>query len=139
MKNIKVYVGTIKQCLDYNGYKKDGDTSFIPTECYGTSISKTIAGFRRYNIVIVNDQAIIIEDNDQNFYEFKLTNTFIENIKIVFKNPNSRLKLYPEKDGDIFMDKTLTKYYDEQPKTLSLRKLKKDLLMDSRIKTGIEH
>ena len=139
MKNIKVYIGTIKLCLDINDYKKDGNSSFVPTECYGASKSKTIAGFRKPNVNIINNQAILIQDKNHNFYEFKLTNTFIENLKIVFKDPGSRIKLLPEKNGDIFIDSKLTEYYDKQPKTLSLRKLRKDLLMDSRIKTGIEH
>lgn len=46
----------------------------------------------------------------------------------------------PKKDGEIFYDKdSLVPYYEEEPKKLSFRKLKKDLLNDVRIKTGIEH
>lgn len=46
----------------------------------------------------------------------------------------------PHHTGDLFcIEETLTPYYEEQPKKLSFRKLKQDLLCDPRIKTGIEH
>ena len=46
----------------------------------------------------------------------------------------------PKQDNDLFYnDNTLVPYYMEQSKVLSLRKLKKDLLKDPRIKTGIEN
>lgn len=72
-------------------------------------------------------------------YEFKLTNTFIDNLKIVF-NFGSYMLNEPQQDNDLFYhDNTLVPYYKEQPKIICLRKLKKELLKDSRIKTGIEN
>ena len=140
MRNVEIYVGTIKKCLDLENYNKYGDKSekigweertktTVTTSCITTNYTKTI-----------NDQAILIKTNLDYFYQFKLTNTFKENLKIVFQDPLSAIPTKPDDDSSIFVDEnTLIPYYQEQPKTLTLRRLKRDLLQDPRIKTGIEH
>lgn len=134
MKNLTVYVGTVKRCLDLENYKKDGDSTFIP-DCEFGSIQM---GFAKPNTETINNQAILIQKNNH-FYEFKITNTFFDNFKIIFDLGNCMWSK-PYNNGDLFCVKeTLTPYYEEQPKKLSFRKLKQDLLYDSRIKTGIEH
>ena len=139
MKNVIVYVGTIKKCLNYRGYKKDGDTSFVPLDCISTNTTKIVSGIEKSNVETINDQAILIKHSNNHFYEFKLTNTFKENLKIIFGDLDSAIKLEPESDGDLFLGREAFPYYEEQPKRLSLRKLRMDLLMDPRIKSGIEH
>lgn len=140
MRNVEIYVGTIKKCLDLENYNKYGDKSekigweertktTVTTSYITTNYTKTI-----------NDQAILIKTNLDYFYQFKLSNKFKENLKIVFQDPLSAIPTKPDDDSSIFVDEnTLIPYYQEQPKTLTLRRLKRDLLQDPRIKTGIEH
>jgi len=136
MKNITVYVGTIKKCLNYERYKKDGERSYIP-DC---KIGSLEMGFSCRNTEEINNQAILIKSKDNQYHQFKLTNTLLDNIKIVFNSKSSSLTEQPNDDYGTFVDeKTLIPYYKNQPKSLSLRKLKRDVLMDPRIKTRIEH
>lgn len=96
-------------------------------------------GYLKPNIKTINDRAILIKNKYNSFYEFKLTNNFFDNIKIIFDS-NDCLYNTPICNDEIFYDEdTLVPFYEEQPKVLNLRKLKKDLLQDPRIKTGIEH
>lgn len=136
IKNAKVYVGTIKECLDVNNYKRNGDSTFIPEmECGNIQM-----GFSKSNTKEINNQAILIKTKTDNVYEFKLTNTFLDNLKILFDLGTYSISKEPDFNGEIFyVEKTLTPYYEEQPKKLTLRKLRKDLLLDPRIKSGIEH
>lgn len=139
MKNLTVYVGTIKRCLDLEGYKRDGDSTFLPDWEMSTGTSTILSGFSKPNTKIVKEQAILIKNKHDNFYEFKLTNTFFDNLKIIFNLWNC-LYNKPWFNDELFYDeKSLVPYYEEQPKKLSFRKLKNDLLCDPRIKTGIEH
>jgi len=63
--------------------------------------------------------------------------------KLQYKNIK-KYKIYIPFDintnSKLFFDKdSLIPYYEEQPKKLSFKKLKDDILLDPRIKTGIEH
>jgi len=136
MKNVTVYIGAIKKCLYPKAYQKDGDETFIPE--FETRTTKM--GYMRKNIEEVNNQAILIKTENNLYYQFKLTNTFIDKTRIIFNNENYALTSKPKHDDDIFVDEnSLIPYYEEQPKSLSLRKLKRDILIDPRIKTGINH
>lgn len=140
MKNLTVYIGTIKKCLNLKAYTKDGDYTFISDGEMSTSSSKMVSGYNRPNTKIINDQAIIIENAYGHFYHYKPTNGFIDNLNIILDTKEGFIKSTPKKDDELFFDKdSLIPYYEEQPKKLSFRKLKNDLLLDSRIKTGIEH
>jgi len=135
MKNVTVYIGTIKKCLYPKQYQKDGEITFIPEF---ESITMQM-GYDRKNTEEIDKQAILIKDGYNHYYQYKLTNSFIDNMKIRIKNVNSALLGKPLFKDDLFVDeKTLIPYYDEQPKSLSLRKLKRDIIMDPRIKSGIE-
>lgn len=141
MKNVTVYIGTIKKCLDLENYRIHGDNNgrIMVEERTATSASlnRLITAFYTKTI---NEQAILIKDKNNLYYQYKLTNSFIDNMKIKTKSINSALLGKPLFPDDLFVDEnTLIPYYEEQPKSLSLRKLKRDILIDPRIKTGIEH
>lgn len=61
MKNVNVYIGTIKRCLDLNKYNEYGDVRKQVLERERTGTTETIT----YAIInyteIIDDQAIIIE------------------------------------------------------------------------------
>ena len=140
MKNITVYIGTTKKCLDVKNFKKDGEYTFIPDFEISSSRSSMQMGHARRNIITINEQAILIENQYGNFYNYKLTNNFIDNLKIILDDSRNIIRSTPSKNDEIFYDKeSLVPYYSEQPKKLTFRKLKNDLLIDPRIKTGIEH
>ena len=140
MKNLTVYIGKTKKCLDIKKFEKDGDYTFIPHFEISSSRSSMQMGESRRNIVTINEQAILIENQYGHFYNYKLTNSFIDNLKIILDDSRNIIKSTPSKNDEIFYDKeSLVPYYSEQPKKLSFRKLKNDLLIDPRIKTGIEH
>lgn len=140
MQNLTVYIGTIKKCLDIKNYKKDGESTFIPEFEIGTSTTSITMGTAKPNAKTINEQAILIENQYGHFYNYKLNNSFIDNLKIILDDNRNIIKSIPTKDNEIFYNKeSLVPYYSEQPKKLSFRKLKKDLLCNPRIKTGIEH
>lgn len=136
MKNLTVYVGTIKKCLDVKNFKKDGKSTFIP-DC---EIGSITLGFSKPNVKTINEQAILIKNQFGHFYNYRLNNGFIDNLKIILDDSHSIIRSNPNHDNELFYDEeSLVPYYDEQPKKLSFRKLRNDLLCDPRIKSGIEH
>ena len=136
MKNLTVYVGTIKRVLDLYHYNKHGEETCI--SIIETKTSK-IAEVQR-NTKDINKQAILIKTKSDHIYQFKLSNTFKDNMRIIFDLDKYAIPNKPKEENEIFYDEeTLVPYYNEQPKRLNLRKLRKDLLFDARIKTGIDH
>ena len=87
MKNVTVYIGTIKKCLYPKQYQKDGDITFIPEF---ESITMQM-GYDRKNTEEIDKQAILIKDEYNHYYQYKLTNSFIDNMKIRIKSVNSAL------------------------------------------------
>lgn len=61
MKNLTVYVGTIKKCLNLEAYENDGEHTFLPDWEISTSCSKILAGYSRPNTETINEQAILIQ------------------------------------------------------------------------------
>ena len=131
IKNAEVYIGTIKECIDVKKYKLYGDKRTVMATEWKTMTTKFQCGFQENYTKIINQQAIIIKTEDNELYEYKLK--LEDNIKL--KNPIFSILTEPEDNEDIFLDEnTLVPYYEKQPKVLSLRKLKKDLLEDPNIK-----
>lgn len=140
MKNLTVYIGTTKKCLDIKNLKKDGEYTFIPHFEISSCHSSMQMGHSKRNVITINEQAILIQNQYGHFYNYKLNNNFIDNLKIILDDSRNIIRSTPSKNDEIFYDKeSLVPYYNEQPKKLSFRKIKNDLLMDPRIKTGIEH
>lgn len=130
MNKNDIYVGTIKKCLDLDKYKK-----------YGKSFLEPMSKPDLNSTIIVHiEQAILI----------KTTHGYvrIEDLGRLFVNTKLKYELFdyilfdePEQSGDLFVDNsTLIPYYNEKVDTyISVKTLKKQLLLDSRIKGGIEH
>ena len=118
MKNVVVYIGTIKKGVNFEEYQKYG-------EVYPTLRLERIC-------VPVNRQAILIKDKNDNFYQFDMTGKLFHKLHLILRYPSYVSNQYYDKN-------TLVPYYLDQPKRLSLRKLKKDLINDPRIPMGIEH
>lgn len=140
IKNAKVYIGTIKECLNISKYKLYGDQrKYMATE-WNTMTTNFQSSIQENYTKNVNEQAIIIKTEDNDFYEYKLAYAIKNNTGIKLKNPIFSIPTKPEHTGSTFLDEnTLVPYYEEQPKVLNLKKLRKDLLEDPRIKCGIEN
>lgn len=110
MKNVTVYIGTIKKCLNYERYKKDGKESYMP-DC---QIGSLEMGFTYRNTKEINTQAILIKSKNNQYHQFKLNNTLLDNIRIVFNCKSSSLTEQPDDDYSIFVDETtLIPYYEK--------------------------
>lgn len=133
MKNAVVYIGTIKKCLNFEDYQKYGEVK--PTLQLDREESKTMVVENHLDdsiCVPINRQAVLIKDKNDNFYQFDMNGKLFHRLHLVLKYPSYVSNQYYDKN-------TLVPYYSEQPKRLSLRKLKKDLINDPRISIGIEH
>lgn len=118
MKNVVVYIGTIKKVVNFEEYQKYG-------EVYPTLRLERIC-------VSVNRQAILIKDKKDNFYQFNMNGKLFNKLHLIQRYPSYVSSQYYDKN-------TLVPYYSEQPKRLSLRKLKRDLINDPRISIGIDY
>lgn len=136
MKNIAVYIGTIKSCLNYDNYKKDGDNTYKPY----FEINHTQFGFLLPNTKIISDQAILIKTKTNNMYRFRINSPILDGLKVLFDMEKHSIPNKPTNNDIIFYEEeSLKPYYVEEPKNVSIRRLKRDLLYDARIKGGIEH
>ena len=126
MKNIIVYVGTIKKCLNINEYKKYGDkkwTLLLSKEETNTTTAEF--GIETPLAIPINEQAILIEKNGSK-YEFK--NNVLSKLVIYLDLYWFSILKKPLFDNDYFYDeKTLIPYYENQPKRINLRKLRTDI------------
>lgn len=133
MKNAIVYIGTIKKCLNFEEYQKYGEVK--PTLQIDREESKTMAVETHLGepiCVPINTHAVLIQDKDDNFYQFDMNGKLFHKLHLILRYPSYVSNQYYDKN-------TLVPYYLDQPKRLSLRKLKKDLINDPRIPMGIEH
>ena len=136
MKNIVIYVGTIKKCLNYENYLKDGDNTFQPD----FQINHTQHSFLINNTKIISDQAILIKTKTNNMYRFRINSPILDGIKIYFDIKKYSISNKPNSNHDIFYEEnSLKPYYEKQPKKVKIKTLKHNLLNDARIKGGIEY
>ena len=99
VKGDNVYTGTLKVCLNVEGYETNGDSKIISS----VSEDGKVVG----NTDVVEENAILIRIKDNVFVTL---NDAINNGLIKSK----RLNTFPSKDGELFVDKkTIVPYYSE--------------------------
>lgn len=137
MNTNQIYVGTIKKCGNVYLYKKYGEERYAGD----FTIGHTEYGHIESYTDIINNQAILIKIDINKYVWLKQINTvkdqFLTNIGLPVKVINAS----PEHDNDLFVDEnSLIPYFsNEESKNISVGKLKKKVLIDPRIKTGIEN
>ena len=134
-----VLIGNIIKCTEYDvsNYMINEDIALI------TSFGSLNVVNKPYK---ENQILIRICDNPEVYVELKKLKTFLTYISIyskVDKNGIILVKIILSTSasyiGDIYVDrKSLKPYYNENGK-VKVKKIKRDVLLDSRIKGGIEH
>jgi len=140
MKNLTLYIGTIKKCLNANDYKKFGDVKKGVAFEERTKTTVTTFEYSIPTTEIVDGSAILVKTESDTMYELKLGHSLKEYLNIICDTGVGEILDHPENDDDIFYDRSSLKIYcEEKAKVLNLRKRKYDMLMDPRIKAGIEN
>jgi hypothetical protein len=103
VKGDNVYTGTVKICINIKGYEEHGDSRFVPF----VRINSMVEGDIINNTDIIEENAVLIRVNDNTFVNAREAEK-----KGIFKS--KRLSTFPEKDGDLFVDKkTIVPYFSE--------------------------
>ena len=136
MKREDIYVGTLMKCINYNDYLKDGERTFVPE----FEIGHMKTGYFQYNSKVIKETAIFIKKDDgyicvdmlKNGVETFLVNMGLE-VDVIYTTPCCDDDYYVLKDS-------LKPYYTENlKKDVYVKSLKRQVLLDPRIKGGIEH
>lgn len=137
MKNRDIYIGTIKKCNSLYCYKKYGEKAYIGD----FRINNTEIG-QMYDFVdVISDQAILIKVTDNKYIWLNKIQSFGDELRVNLGISPKTISTYPSNDKDLFVDtKTLIPYFEnEKDESLNVNKLRKKVLIDPRIKMGIEH
>lgn len=136
MKKENIYVGKLMECKNARNYLADGETTFLPE--FETRTMQM--GSSRLNAKVVNEQAILIKTKRgyiclNNIK--KIMNAVLVNMGVSVGAVGTK----PKNDGDLFvLENTLTPYYHENTnKHVFVKQLRRQVLTDPRIKSGIEH
>ena len=139
MKNKDVYVGIIKKCNNLYFYERYGEKRFVG-DC---QIGPVMIGSIHTYVDVVAEKAILIKVNEEQFIWLDDLNNFVDGLLVDLGFPIKLIGTVPFATGELFVDKdSLVPYYIEEEKktrNLKVRQLKKDVLIDSRIKGGVEH
>lgn len=137
IKRNQIFIGTIKKCKNYERYMKDGDKSYIGE----FSINKTKYGTVLDNVDIIDSYAALIKVTDDKYICIQTLKNFIEDFVVDMGFSIKVLGINPEKDGDLFVDESdLMEYYSKSnEENISVRKLRKEFLIDPRIPKGIDN
>lgn len=132
MKRKDVYVGTLKKCINKLSYDLHGD-SFYEGHFRIGSIE---VGETRKNAVIFSEKEILIKIDDNKYVLLESINSLLDEIKMDLGIRANILYTYPERDGDLFVDKnSLVSYYEQNKvEKVRVKTLKKDVLFNSGIK-----
>lgn len=137
MKRRDILVGTIKKCKDIHNYKKFGETRRMPEFA-----TKSIKFWTTFDYVdTITEQAILIKVSDTKYIWLKALTSIADEILVNLGLPIKVLNTEPSEDGELYIDdKNLIPYYENDiDKNIHIRKLKRDVLVDPRIKGGIEN
>lgn len=116
IKKNQIFIGTIKKCKNYERYMED-------------------------NVDIIDSYAALIKVTDNKYIYIETLKNFVEDLIVDMGFSIKVLGTKPEKDGDLFVDETdLIEYYSKSnEENISVRKLKKEFLIDPRIPKGIDN
>lgn len=136
MKREDIYVGTLMKCTNFKGYLKDGERTFVPE----FEIGSMKTGYFKYNSKVIKEHAIFIK-KEEGFICLGLLNNCIEEFLANIGLGMNMVYTTPCCDGDYYVLKdSLRPYYTEKlKKDIYVKRLKRKVLLDPRIKSGIEH
>lgn len=136
MKRKDIYVETLMKCKHAKDYLKDGNTTFIPE----MEMKSVQIGSSRLNVEKINSQAIFIKVGE-GYICLNQLNSFKEDMLVNMGFDINVIYTKPLEDGDLFvLEETLIPYFNENTKKdIYVGQLRKRLLLDPRIKSGIEH
>lgn len=137
LKNCDVYVGTIKKCDDFYNYEKYGEKK----EYYELIVGSIRFGEVRQYVTKVDEQAILIKVNDDQYVWIKSLTNFVDEVLVDLGIAINTIKTFPTEDDELFVDRsTLVPYFENfRDQKLKVKKLKREVLLDPRIKCGIEN
>lgn len=137
MNTNQVYIGTIKKCKNIYLYEKHGEKRYIGDYI----INHTEYGYIDNIVEIITDQAVLIKMNDNKYVWINQIESLKDKLLVNLGITSKIINDYPIMDKDLFVDKnTLIPYFkNENEDKISIGKLKKKVLIDPRLKLGIEN
>lgn len=137
MNTNQIYIGTIKKCRNVYLYEKYGEKRYIGD----FSINNMECGYIDNIIEIITDEAILIKLEENKFVWINQIETLKDRLLVNLGIPSKIITVSPVIDKDLFVDKkTLIPYFSkEEEQNISVGKLKKKVLIDPRLKLGIEN
>lgn len=137
MKKSQVFVGTIKRCNNFYCYEKYGEEKYF-ADC---RVGHTEFGTLSRYVDIIDEQAILIKVAEDEYIYLKSLKNPLEEILVDLKIYNKTITTYPSEDNELFVEEdTLVPYFENKDdKNIGVKSLKRTLLLDPRIKGGIEN
>ena len=135
-----IFVGNIIECIKYQIHPKCIINDGITVDTFGNTEIETTP--YRENVILIkiidNPAGYIALDDIKNIFDYKeIYNQITENGYymggIIMSN-------YPSDKGDKYIDEgSLKSYYQDEKGKVKVKQIKKDVLLDPRIKSGIEN
>ena len=137
MNTNKIYIGTIKKCRNVYLYEKHGEKRYIGD----FSINNMECGYIDNIVEIITEEAILIKLGENKFVWINQIETLKDKLLVNLGITSKIITDSPVIDKDLFIDtKTLIPYFSkEEEQNISVGKLKKKVLIDPRLKLGIEN
>ena len=131
-----LYVGTIRTCINKELYDRYGEIY------YEGSYDKKMIEFNkiRHNVKTIDTSAIVVKTYDGKYVLLRDINKSYKTRLLAELGLFPReIKTFPEEDGDIFVEEESLIKYETEEENMSLKRINRQLLFDSRIKGGIEN
>ena len=137
MKSNEIFIGTIRQCICINRYEEYGDEKFFPE----FEINHNIFGSTEKYTKQITDQAILIRVNENKYIWINHLTSFKDDLLVNLGLPIKAISTKPSCDNDLFVvEDSLKPYFNNtENKNISVNKLRRKVLIDPRIRGGIEH
>lgn len=129
MRKKNIYIGQVKECLNYDRYIQDGDESIQLIDQKSDVERRTFTESLCPNTRIVNNYALLIKQDDESFLW-------------ISKDGRRLLHTSPTKDEPFFVsDENPHKFYEQKSSKgfISRKRLVLEYKCDPRIPYGVEH
>ena len=121
MHSKDIFIGTIKKCTNLYGYENYGDEHFVPE----FQICSTIHGSLRKYVEKIDEKAILIKVDDNNYVWLESINSKIDEFLINRGFAMNTIGVSPVSNNSLFVDKeTLKPYFDKEIDNLKVKDVK---------------
>ena len=121
MNSKDIFIGTIKKCTNLYGYENYGEEHFVPE----FQICSTILGSLRKYVEKIDDKAILIKVNDNNYIWLDTINTKKEEFLINRGYAMNTIGIGPVCDNSLYVDvNTLKPLFDKEIDNLKVKDVK---------------